>query len=436
MSQELNEEYWKKLVTAVRHNDAEQVKQLIADVDVEELNKYQHRGSGNTLLVEAVHMGNEETIDVLLAKGVDVNGATKTGRKPLGSYYALSPEGRVKANRINKKLLNAGAIDETGEYTKSQLLEAVEQNDLAKVKELVANKVDVNADNKDKKPLWSVAIDKPEIFKVLCEAGLDLELPNKQGHTALMHALYIRDDKLAKDLIDAGANVNAKSNGRSIEGCTPLHFARSASIVEELIKAGADVNAADKYGDVPAVGKSLDALKVMYKNGAKLDGQDSSGLTFMARAAMGDDIEKIKFLQSIGQDINAVDGNGNAPIKYAAAAKNMMGSFETRNGIVLIKTTAPSAEFVQQMIDCGAKVSDTGALDVVGQQKEDVAIAKVLKQAQKEEQKSLKKDLKMQKAVADKKLEHAEQHKTEKEEAKSSRSDERAAFAQSYKERE
>ena len=176
MPKKLTEEYLKELRSAILDNDAEKVEEMLQDVDIKALSEYRIRGGkGNTLLMEAVRLGNEEVIDVMLNKGIDPNVAGGDGRKPLGLYYG-GP--LIKANRINQRLLDAGAIDETGEYTKSPLILAIEANDLAKVKELVATGIDVNAENKDGEPLWEKAIGNPEIFEVLAKAGMNLELEN------------------------------------------------------------------------------------------------------------------------------------------------------------------------------------------------------------------------------------------------------------------
>lgn len=396
MPEELTEEYWKQLRSAVLRNEVEKVQQLIEGVDTEALSNHKY-SSGNTLLIEAARMGNEETIDVLLKKGIDVNVASNRGKTALGAYVPMRDEQQAKANRINQKLLKAGAIDKTGEYTKSPLIQAIERDDLEEVKKLAAQG-DVNAENKDKKPLWKYVLDKPEMLKVLCDAGLDLEVQDRQGHTALMSALYQNKDDVAHNLIVAGADVNAKSKEAIIEGYTPLHFAESVAMTEELIKAGADVNAAAQDGETPMMGKSVEVLKVLHENGADLTVQDSSGMTLMSQAAMRQDIKRIQFLQECGLDINAPDGGGHKPIKYAAAAKNQMGNFATLDGRYIVKTEEANADFVQQMIDCGAKVTGSEALDVVG---ENTAVNKVLKKAIANEKEQLKKKLSAQRKVAD-----------------------------------
>jgi ankyrin repeat protein len=93
-----------------------------------------------------------------------------------------------------------------------------------------------------------------ELAKMLIEAGADVNARNNRGETPLEKAIYHGYEELAKMLIEAGADVNARNN----RGKTPLMLTvitanlGLAVFVEELakmlIQAGADVNARDNDG--------------------------------------------------------------------------------------------------------------------------------------------------------------------------------------------
>ncbi|XP_051159484.1 ankyrin-3-like [Leptopilina boulardi] len=60
-----------------------------------------------------------------------------------------------------------------------------------------------------------------ENIKQLCELGANVNLPNKNGETAIFNAIKNDDIQLVKILIEHGANINITSK----QGVTPLHLA-------------------------------------------------------------------------------------------------------------------------------------------------------------------------------------------------------------------
>jgi ankyrin repeat protein len=66
--------------------------------------------------------------------------------------------------------------------------------------------------------------DSPEIVKLLLSGGVDVNRTDNDGHTALMWATYSEVDNplLVRSLIDKGADVNAVAR----DGATALSWAR------------------------------------------------------------------------------------------------------------------------------------------------------------------------------------------------------------------
>lgn len=421
MSKELDEQGWKDLLAAVRHNEADKVAETIKDMDVEALSTHPYTGRGVTLLYEAARLGNEEVLNLLLDKGVDPNVPTKTGEKPLQNlpygYVQGDTEALAKYNRMAQRLLQAGAKDETGEYTsKTDLMYAIQEQNVEKVKKLIAEGADVDAKDKYQSPVWEYALrtNNKEIMQALIDGKVNLEQPNRDGKTALMAAVFqSRSYKdMAKFLIEKGADVNARSTDKSTKDMTPLFFTDDKDLVDALIKAGADVNAKDAEGETAVWGKSADCLKIMHDAGADLNVKNRVGMTLMTAAAFNNDIERVKFLQEKGFDINAKDDSGWTPLMYAAIGKQE--AFAEKG---ILKTRETSAEFIGQMLAQGAKVSITEAdgrtaLDLLDERCPEAR--KVLENTLAEEKKTLKKDLDLQakvsKTIEEKKVKEAESY--------------------------
>ena len=99
------------------------------------------------------------------------------------------------------------------------------------------------------------ADDRVVCFKLLRDAGANLEATNYVGSRPLHYAAEAGDAKLVSLLLEAGVNVDARNNA----GCTALHYAARGSegntcfadgatdCVKVLLVAGADFDVRSKY---------------------------------------------------------------------------------------------------------------------------------------------------------------------------------------------
>lgn len=108
-----------------------------------------------------------------------------------------------KAYRLRKKLKKMN----------ENLFDAILNDDLEKVKKLVANGVDVNITDNCGIPFvnWVAIKGCIEVFEFILEYNLDINKKNKFGDTALMEAVYNGHVKMVISLIKAGVDVNAKN---------------------------------------------------------------------------------------------------------------------------------------------------------------------------------------------------------------------------------
>ncbi|WP_188093748.1 ankyrin repeat domain-containing protein [Sulfurimonas xiamenensis] len=122
------------------------------------------------------------------------------------------------------------------------LMSAVRQNQLEKVKTLIANGADVNmkkAGAIEVTPLMVAArYGHTEIMEILIENGADVNVKSDEGYTALMRAARNGKTDAVKILLLNHADVNARNFG----GMSALKFAAGCypDIVQILLDNGAD----------------------------------------------------------------------------------------------------------------------------------------------------------------------------------------------------
>src|SRR5687768_1595257 len=120
-------------------------------------------------------------------------------------------------------------------------------------------------------------VDQRRQLIALLKAGADIHAADKNGVTALHHAVRFRSPTAVRTLIEHGANVNQVCR-RS--GSTPLHRAvtttgapstagkrqQAIEIIRLLIAAGADPSILNKSGRKPADYLKDDAIKSLLKS--------------------------------------------------------------------------------------------------------------------------------------------------------------------------
>jgi cytohesin len=192
---------------------------------------------GNTPLHRAVDAWWWEMAKLFVSKGADVNTKNRRGESPLSTAKAKGRKALVellrkhgakpKAAEEQKKddketQKNEQTIDDANKLI-NELFEAVSQNNLQKIKELIAQ-------------------------------GVNLNVRDSRGETLLRKATKtdrLSSLSLVETLISRGADVNAR-NSRT--GGTALHsvaYRGYKEVVELLIASGADVDVRYKQGETP-----------------------------------------------------------------------------------------------------------------------------------------------------------------------------------------
>ena len=175
----------------------------------------------------------------------------------------------------------------------------------------------------------------------LLKPGVDVNVAQGDGSTALHWAAYRGDLEMTQALLKAGANVKAVTR---IGSMSPLFMAAkggNAAVTEALLKAGANALEANGNGTTvlmtAASTGNADAVKVLLDHGADITAKDlTNGQTALMFAAAVNRAAVIKTLIARGADTNVttkvvrmervqVDANGNP---LPAAEGNRGGAAE------------------------------------------------------------------------------------------------------------
>lgn len=187
------------------------------------------------------------------------------------------------------------------------------------------------------------AIEKGDMraVKDLLDKGADVNARDERGQTPLIYAmevphegLFIREweeseseanakRELVRLLLARGADINARDKS----GLTALMYAVWAhglivddgdnfSLVKVFLEQGADVKVRDKYGtSALALAKTPRVIEALIENGADLR---TDGGAIFARAASQQRIDNLQWLLDRGVKVNARDFRGGTALMHAA----------------------------------------------------------------------------------------------------------------------
>jgi len=168
----------------------------------------------------------------------------------------------------------------------TRLADAAMKRDIATVRKLLDQKVDVNAPGADGTPAlhWLVRVDDFETARRLIRAGADPSKPNRYGVTPMSLA---------------------SANG-------------SAQMIALLLETGADANVVDKQGETALMTAAkvggIEAVKTLLDHGATVDTRDPAfQQTALMMAVREDHPEVVKLLVDRGAQVNVQTRTGATP---------------------------------------------------------------------------------------------------------------------------
>jgi ankyrin repeat protein len=329
-----------------------------------------------TALMIAVREDHSEAVGVLLAAGASPDAQTRKGPVP-----AFVPPCKGTGCGSEGVGINRGGLPDRGRRAEAKggmtpLLYAARDGRLASARRLVDAGADLElADANGIRPLLMAALNnKMDVARLLLSKGANVNADDFWGRTPLWAAVEYRNLDMnnveveapkdngvdrgpilvfIKELIDAGANVNARTRELppprrwlyslndvswvDFTGQTP--FLRAAlsgdtATMKLLVQRGADPNLPTLAGTTPlmaaagvnwTVGQTytespqalIDAVNLCLELGADVNATNSMGLTALLGAANRGSNDLIELLVKRGARLDVKDKEGRTPLRWA-----------------------------------------------------------------------------------------------------------------------
>ncbi len=239
--------------------------------------------------------GHQEWVELLLQRGLDVNG--------VGNYYgtALQAASRVGNIDIVERLLSSGADVNIPKGVHGTAVRAAAlggHEDV--VRNLVAHGADVNLRYKNRGvSILHLALEsrKPEIFKTLLVAGAALNTIIANPQHILIAACKHGDTTLVELLIANSVDVN-------VLGTKPNHY---HSIPD---KEATPMNAACAEGH-------LSVVRLLLDHGADIEKTNESSATPLMTAIHGENLSTVRLLLDAGANVNHAVNNTSVTVNHA-----------------------------------------------------------------------------------------------------------------------
>ncbi|WP_457634147.1 ankyrin repeat domain-containing protein [Oceanithermus desulfurans] len=283
---------------------------------------------GWTPLLSAASSGRADKIALLLALGVRVDPRATDGASALHLAASSAPD-----DEAVRQLLQAGLAPDLSDDGWTPLHAAAAFNRSEGVTDVLAALLGAGASLDVRNAIGETPLhvaarmgERPEaVAAFLLSRGADVAAVDDDGWTPLHGAATAGNAGVARMLVVAGAEVDARDH-RSF---TPLlllaDWGGGLETARTLVDLGADIRARDRWRrnvlHLAVVNADPEDLEAWLKLGAVLEERSSTGETPLHVAArLGDDPEVLRSLVRLGAELEARDGDGWTPFLSAARA--------------------------------------------------------------------------------------------------------------------
>lgn len=338
-----------------------------------------------SLLKRLAIMNEKSAVEFLLRAGAD----PKWLVYPLKRALRLGLEEQVNWMRsllTNEEQKSIIVVKLNTSINSNDLFQAIEEESLDRVRQLINSGVDVNAHEEEE--YFSICraaiIGNIEILQALIDCGADINCTSIIAN--VLHCARNIDRlkliKIVQILIDCGANIDAPDDCQ----WTPLIVAAREGIVEaakELLFSGAQLQCQTSYGATAlnraAYDGNVECCELLLEAGAEMEIKDDTGNTALITAADGcivpddeTDTNHMKIFLALikaGANVNASNNNGVTVLMGASCLEKVKCLVEAGANVNAVSETGKTAlkahiynhEIVEYLIRSGADIDYRGA---------------------------------------------------------------------------
>jgi ankyrin repeat protein len=208
--------------------------------------------AGKAAIFNAVLLSDMDLVDKLMARGVDLSIVDNSGKNVL--FYATTKG--IKNSIIIDKLMANGLDLNTKDNSQQTVLFEI-------MKTLMALKQSDEIIKQKREDLYKLA-------DILVDKGLDIDVSDKHGKSALFYAVHNKDIDSINFLVKNGAKINrTDSKGETALFEAALLGYGYKSIIDTLLDNGADINIRNNNGKT--IIEVLVDIVLMLENGKYID---------------------------------------------------------------------------------------------------------------------------------------------------------------------
>ncbi len=264
----------------------------------------------------AANRGHLAIVELLLARGADINTGDREDSSPLVNA--------AMGNRMDvvRLLVERGAdVTARDDNGVTALISAARQRNLAMVRFLV----DHGAQITDTSALGSncliiaASVGADSLVDYLLTRGFDINKRNRSGFDALYYASMNNYPGIAATLIEHGADLQYRSD----HGETRMYTAAvrgDTAIAAMLLARGLDVNGTDNWGMTPltaAAWGNHEMAKWLVAHGASVEPTNDSVPAPISTAVFSGNVETVRLLVNAGANVNHRARQGESPLHAA-----------------------------------------------------------------------------------------------------------------------